>query len=233
MPSVLADSLVLAALLMGLAGSAHCIGMCGGFAVLAGANQSRPFLAHALVVLWLLGKTLTYAVLGGLLGFVGEAVPVGLVGFQTVVVLFTAVFLVLTGLHLAGVGPSWTLVAPAPVSTFVSRMSAAVQSSSLGGRFVLGLLNGLLPCGLVYAALAYSLTFRSSFDGALFMALFGLGTVPALAVVGLGAGMITVNARRAITRTLGWLIVLLGILTLTRLPAFMDATHGGHGAVGF
>lgn len=206
---------------MGLAGSAHCIGMCGGFAVLAGSGMHASARTRVNLAAWLAGKTLTYAVLGLALGSISGAVPRTFSGFQSVVVIFTALLLVLTGLHMAGIGPAWSLVAPSPVSGFVTRMASAVKKSSVFGRFTLGLLNGLLPCGLVYAALAYSLTLQSAIGGAVFMTAFGLGTAPVLAFVGLGTGFFNQKYRARVTKILGWIVVLAGLYTLMRLPALM------------
>lgn len=215
--------LVWVALVMGLAGSAHCVGMCGGFAVLAGSGADLSSKTRLNLGAWLGGKTLTYAGIGFVLGTLSGAVPKSLSGFQTVIAILTGLLLILTGLHMAGIGPSWSLVAPSPVSAFVTRMAAQVRKSSVAGRFTLGLLNGLLPCGLVYAALAYSLTYQSAVKGAVFMAVFGLGTAPVLALIGMGTGIFSHRYRSAMTRIVGWVVVLLGVYTVVRLPMMM---HG-------
>lgn len=216
------------ALVMGVAGSAHCVGMCGGIAVVAGFGAQSSSRAKLNLLSWLSGKTLTYAVLGFLLGSLSDAVPRSFAGFQSVVVILTALLLVLIGLHMAGVGPSWSLTAPSPVSGFVTRMGSMVKKSSLMGRFGLGLLNGLLPCGLVYAALAYSLTLQSAAKGAIFMAAFGLGTAPVLFLLGLGTGFFNQKYRERVTRILGWIVVAAGLYTLVRLPAIMHWMGLGH-----
>lgn len=211
------------ALVMGVAGSAHCIGMCGGFAVLAGSGIESTSRTRLNLAAWLTGKTLTYAALGLVLGSISGAVPRSFTGFQTVAAILTALLMIMIGLHMAGVGPSWRLVAPSPVSGFVTRMASLVRKSSVAGRFTLGLLNGLLPCGLVYAALAYSLTLQSAAKGAMFMAIFGFGTAPVLALIGLGTGVFNMKLRHRVTKLLGWVVVVAGAYTFMRLPAFMHA----------
>lgn len=225
MPDVTYLGIISVALLMGLAGSAHCVGMCGGFAVLAGSGGAGHSKTRRKLVAWLSGKTATYAALGMILGLAGDAVPTSFSGFQSIVVVLTAILLVLTGLHMAGIGPAWTLFAPSPVSSFVMRMSALVKKSSTSGRFALGLLNGLLPCGLVYAALAYSLSYQSGAKGALFMAVFGIGTAPVLILIGLGTGVFSNKYRQTMTRVVGWVVVLLGLYTMMRLPALLVTGH--------
>lgn len=210
------------AVLLGLAGSLHCIGMCGGFAVMAGAHGSAARRTQLLLGSWVVGKSLTYGILGALLGVLGGAIPSQFAGFQSVFAIVAALLLIIAGVHLAGFGPSWSFVAPAPGSRFVARMSAAVRSGSMGGRFVLGLLNGLLPCGLVYAALAYSLTYQSASVGGLFMVAFGLGTAPALIVAGTWARRLSPAFRSRATRLMGWLLIVVGIVTIFRVPALME-----------
>lgn len=221
MHAALDGGLIWIALVMGLAGSAHCIGMCGGFAVLAGSGGTAGSSTRLNLAAWLGGKTVTYAALGVILGAAGDLVPTSFSGFQTVVMVLTAALLVATGLHMAGLGPSWTLFAPSPVSRFVSHMGAAVRKSSTSARFALGLLNGLLPCGLVYAALAYSLTYQSALKGGMFMAVFGIGTVPVLSLIGLGTGIFSNKYRTGMTRIVGWVVVLFGVYTMMRLPGLL------------
>lgn len=209
------------AFLMGFLGSVHCVGMCGGFALLSGVRSTgvgRPSIA---VTMYLLGKTLTYAVMGAVLAGIVSAAPMSAASFQKVVALFTGLFLIAVGWHMTGRGPNWALVAPKPASRLVARMTVAVQKSSIRGRFLLGMINGLIPCGLVYAALGYSMTMPSAAQGALFMAVFGIGTSPALALVGLGSTMLSASKRAGIYKILGWLVVVLGLMTIIRATPLM------------
>jgi len=91
----------------------------------------------------------------------------------------------------------------------------------------LGLLNGLLPCGLLYAALGFSATMTTAWEGSLIMTSFGLGTAPALAAVGLGARLLAATRRRAVYRVLGWLVVVMGLLTAYRASGLMRLLMGG------
>lgn len=154
-----------AALLAGLLGSPHCAGMCGGFATAC----ARP---RAGLVAWHAGKLATYALLGAAAGTFGAALPGP--GW-----LPGAVSLVLLGwfaLALAGFAPE-----PVPRLGWLGKAGAkALRMPGSAGRFAFGMMNGLLPCGMVYAALAIPVALAHPLGGALAMAAFGLGTVPAL-----------------------------------------------------
>ena len=153
------------ALLAGLVGSPHCVGMCGGFAVAAGARGPAGALA------WTLGRLSTYAALGALAGAAGQALP-GPTWVGTVV---AAGFLVWFAAKLAGlVGDVRFRV---PLLAAAGRRLAG--RADLPGRFAFGAVNGLLPCGLVYAALAFPVASGSAIAGAAAMVAFGLGTAPA------------------------------------------------------
>lgn len=160
-----------AAALAGLVGSPHCIGMCGSFALACGGRASHTAAWHA-------GKILTYASLGALAGLVGDAVP-GPTWVATVV--STALIVWFAG-GLAGIVPEPALRIPG-----LTRLATrAATRGDLGSRFVFGMATGLLPCGLVYAALGIAVASGDALTGAAAMAAFGLGTVPALATFGLG-----------------------------------------------
>lgn len=151
------------ALVAGLVGSPHCVGMCGGFATAAGAP-------------WYVGRLGTYAVLGALAGTVGRTMPgPGWVGTAVAVgllVWFTA--------RLAGL-----LRFEGPVLPGLGRLATDMaRRPGLGPRIAFGALTGLLPCGLVWSALALALAGGGPITGALTMVAFGLGTVPALALAG-------------------------------------------------
>jgi sulfite exporter TauE/SafE len=193
------------ALLAGLVGSPHCVGMCGGFAVAASARGKAGALA------WSLGRLTTYATLGALAGAAGQALP----GPTWVGTAVAAAFLVWFAAKLAGVGADVSL----PIPGLAKAGRALAGRADLPGRFAFGAVNGLLPCGLVYAALAFPVASGSALYGALAMVAFGLGTTPALAFAATGLRRLTAHslgARRALAA--GVLVLGLGSLFL-RVPA--------------
>jgi sulfite exporter TauE/SafE len=158
-----------AALLAGLAGSPHCVLMCGGF---LGACARTPRGAFA----WHAGRLTTYMLLGAVAGAVGRAMP----GPVWLPALVGAVLLTWFALALAGVLPE-PMLRLRFVETAASKWLGRAEPVAFD-RYVFGLINGLLPCGMVYAALAVPLALGTAGGGALAMLTFGLGTVPALAL---------------------------------------------------
>lgn len=212
---------------LGLFGGAHCIGMCGGFVLIAhGAGASSRGAAR--LAAYLSGKTATYAVLGVLAGALGHLVG-GVSGAQTALSIAVGVFLVLIGLGAAGMIPE-RLPGFSVAGPWIGRaLGRIVRSGGTRAPLVIGLLNGLLPCGLVYAALAKAATTGSAGGGAAAMAVFGVGTMPALVLTAWLGGQLGPVARRRVARTGGWLVVAFGVYTLWRTFARMGGAMPAHG----
>lgn len=206
---------------MGLAGSAHCIGMCGGFAVLVHGTRTR---GTARTFAWLGGKGVTYTVLGAAAGLAGQGIHAA-TGTQTILTVVVGVLLVLMGLGSAGVIPERLPGLGALGPAFSRAMGRIVARQGPSGPFLLGLLNGFLPCGLVYAALAAAAATGDAVGGATTMAIFAAATAPSLATTAWAAGRLGPVVMRRVARAGGWLVVLLGLLTLWR--AWMTAMHAG------
>lgn len=206
-------STVAAAALAGLVGSPHCIGMCGGFAMACGTGPDRGFA-------WHLGRLATYAVLGAGAGFFGAAIP----GPTWVAALVSAGLMVWFSLVLAGVVKEPSLQIPG-----VTRLATrAAQTPSVGSRFAFGMTTGLLPCGLVYAALAIPVASGSVAAGALAMVAFGAGTVPALAAVTLGARGLALRSL-TVRRILAVGVLLAGLGSIGMRQGLVGGmSHGGH-----
>ncbi len=223
-----------AALLTGLLGSAHCLGMCAGISGLFAVHTSAAGLRRQLpmALTYNAGRLASYAILG----FVVAALGTRLVGLTPALAgpvrLAAGVIIILIGLQIAfdlrllgGLermgGKVWERVAPLT--------QGLLPVNSTPRALGLGLLWGLLPCGLVYSVLLVAATSTRVADGALVMLAFGLGTTPAMLLTGLGAARLSQLMQRKRTRLgAGLLIVLLGILTVA-LPVLgaisADSSH--------
>ncbi len=217
--------------MIGFLGSAHCIGMCGGFVVALGHAQAWRGVVHQGV--YLAGKTVTYALLGAVVGGGGAVLIGGLTGFQDALSFVVGGILIGIGLGLLGAWRRFTwlhrrfrLPGLQPALTFFLRRR------HYGGAFGLGLVNGFLPCGLVYALLARATATGHAWSGALLMAVFGLSTVPALLFTGFLGNRLTPRHRHRLNQISGLFVVWLGLLTVLRgtswLPAWMPGAFG-HG----
>ncbi len=191
-----------AALVMGLMGTVHCVGMCGGIAsVLSAGPQGAsprgaspqascrsPAASAAGAIATNLGRLGTYTLLGALAGALGGAfrgaIPLAALG--TGARIATALVLVVVGLQLAGVGKGLSRVSAlgGPLFAWVRRLLAAPAAPSLGASYLRGMGWGLLPCGLVYGAAALAVVAGDPVSGALTMLAFGAGTLPSMLAVG-------------------------------------------------
>ncbi|AYQ33644.1 sulfite exporter TauE/SafE family protein [Runella sp. SP2] len=168
---------------LGLMSSLHCVGMCGPIALALPVHQRSKWGKLGGILLYNLGRATTYALLGFLLGFVGNAL--NLAGLQRSLSIGTGIIM------LAAVAYSshWLDQLGTPsflqksVQWLKKQLGTLLHQRSFSSLFMLGTLNGLLPCGLVYMALISSIATGGPTDGALFMATFGLGTLPAMSAV--------------------------------------------------
>ncbi len=205
--------LLSAAFLAGLLGSLHCIGMCGAFA----ANCGR---VRGGLPAWHAGRLLTYAFLGTLAGAFGRLLP----GPAWVPGAVAAALLVWFALALAGLVPEPRLV-PLRLTTAGTR---AAGTRSLAAQFLFGVVNGFLPCGMVYAALALAVATSHPAPGALAMLVFGLGTVPALSVAAYGVQRVLLGSRWR-RRLFAGITLALGLWTIwNRATTSMGSTGHQH-----
>jgi hypothetical protein len=220
------------AFLVGLVGSTHCIGMRGGIvgALTLGATRDAAAGASSLLpymVAYNVGRVTTYAAIGGVLGFIGAQVFQVAPSSQAQLIaqLISGGFMVALGLYLSG---WWTgLAALERVGGKIWRRIEPLGRRLLpvnhpGKAFLIGLVWGWLPCGMVYVAAAWSLSAGGGANGAALMAAFGLGTMPMLFVLGGAARWLGAAVRLPVVRrTAGSIVLLLGVYTLWNagLPA--------------
>ncbi len=204
------------ALILGLAGSLHCIGMCGPIAVALPIGQDSRITYTIGRFAYNIGRTITYAVLGLICGFVGQTIIMsdyqqGL-SIALGVIILIAVFTPskYTGKLVGSTGNSRLF---AKLKSLWGRM---FSKSSVGALFVVGILNGFLPCGLVYLALAGSIATGSPQKGAIYMGLFGLGTLPVMMAISLLGTMIGLKFRQRLKRLVPVAAVCLAVLFILR-----------------
>lgn len=214
-----------AGLVGGAAAFAHCLGMCGPFALhLAGPQATgRPFVRQ---VFWHTGRIFTYLFLGALAGFLGAAVvrTPALATFQKALGWSLGGVMALMGLGMMGLHwrpaggktPSWVSLLPAA-------WADVLASPGGGAAFVLGLIGGFLPCPIVLGFLAWSAASGSVVAGMATMAGVGVGTIWSLALVAVTGQVIRPRLRRWGMFAGGIILILLGAATALRGT---DAVHG-------
>lgn len=203
------------ALLLGLGGSMHCIGMCGPIAVALPGSREFPGSYITGRLLYNLGRAVTYSLMGGVLGLLG--LGVWLVGYQQVLSVVTGVGIILVTLITRN--RSWALNSGI-FSGMSRRFSGIIQPllkvNSVTGMFMIGILNGFLPCGLVYVALAAALNAGGILNGMLYMALFGIGTAPVMFLMAVSPGFLSGKWHLRLQYAIPWLAILVGVLLVLR-----------------
>lgn len=186
-------------LVLGLLGTGHCIGMCGPL-VIAFPARCGGIAAH---ICYHLGRITTYISIGVVLAALGAGIRnmapspnylVWVSGMQVAFSLLAATFLLLFGLMQLNVlpQPAWmSLATPTRIPGFSNVLRAARNGRSRSGMYWVGLMLGLLPCGLSYAAFVRVLPVASPMHAGLLMLAFGLGTVPGLLFIGTAASKLT------------------------------------------
>ena len=198
--------------LLGLVGSAHCAGMCGPLALaLPPAGDTRVrFVAGRLA--YNFGRILTYAGLGAVFGLLGQALAVA--GLQRWLSLVAGVLI------LSGVLATRRFTVSLPVTVLVTklktRLGSLLRRRAVGSMFGVGLLNGLLPCGLVYFACAGATATGRTATGVLYMLAFGLGTLPMMLAFSLAGQKVQLLLRFRLQRLVPVSLAIVGALLLVR-----------------
>lgn len=230
---IFAGSHFIGGALLGLAGSLHCAGVCGGIAstlLLATSSAgAKSGAAAAALVKIQLGRALSYALFGAVVGGGGAAFGelLDLSGMQIIFRTLAACTLVWAGCSVAGLGrgfPSFDRVLATVVNAARPSVSRPFASAH---PVVMGVIWGFAPCGMVYAALLNAMMTASTAGGAEFMAGFGLATIPAVASAAFGvtalAGLGRSLRQAARRRLLGGAIAALGLLSLVEPAASLSA----------
>ena len=215
---------VWAALGIGLTTSlGHCIGMCGPlvstFSLAQGQTDNRMRSLLPAMLVYHLGRVNSYAVIGLAFGLVGGAA--GAVGPSNSVrgwLFFVAgLLMVLLGLGLKGWLPTARLIENNALAKFTAgRFMALAGTTSFAGRYMLGVANGFLPCGPVYAVAIAALAAPTPLHGAHTMIMFGLGTMPVMIAVGLGAGRLAPSLQKKFNVVAALLVTIVGLEFLFR-----------------
>lgn len=209
-------ALIISAIGLGFASGFHCIGMCGPIALSMGLTKKQATNYYLQNLTYQFGRIFTYSLLGTLLGIVGQGFQMA--GFQQYLTIAVGILLILMAIFSFG-GNDFASKIP-----FLSKLLLQVkmnlgkllQKADYRSRFTTGILNGFLPCGMVYMALTASLAAGGIWQGASFMALFGLGTLPFMFAVVLLGNLMTTAFRIKILKFVPVLMIVLGGLFILR-----------------
>jgi sulfite exporter TauE/SafE len=201
---------------MGLMSSFHCISMCGPISLALPIHGQTKLKQFSGLLIYNAGRAFTYSFFGIVIGSVGSVV--GWIGYLRYLSIFSGVLILLYVIWPSRF--SRVLSTPGFWQKMVKRlkkgMSAMLKSKTLTGWLTLGILNGMIPCGLVYLALISSVATGSAMNGGLFMLIFGLGTFPTMMAVGFSKNLISPVIRNKIRKFSPVILALAGLLLVTR-----------------
>ena len=224
-------ALFLAAFSMGLFGSPHCLGMCGGIVTAFGLSMQHvsDSKKNGLILTYHLGRLISYSLLGLIASFVGVAIFQSIMSNSAPRIVLGSV-LVLIGLAMLGLPlfnqlekfgmRFWQSLAPIRKKVF--------PIDSFGKALFAGLLWGFLPCGLVYGALMMAIAGNNVATGAALMFVFGLGTMPMLIATQKTVGMLQSSIKNFRLRQINGVIMMLSGLAVIFIPMMMHHNHGSH-----
>ncbi len=197
--------------MIGLLTSVHCVAMCGGICLTQTMGRARsPLLPGAL---YNLGRVISYTVIGGIVGAIGGVVqPSG--AFRGAIQLIAGAFMLIMGLSMLGLFPWLNRLVPRMPAVFTRKIEAG--KARAGGPFVVGLLNGLMPCGPLQAMQLFALSTGSAAKGALSLLIFSLGTVPLMLGLGTLAAMLGRKFTKRAMAVGAVLVAVLGISMFTQ-----------------
>jgi sulfite exporter TauE/SafE len=201
--------------LMGLIGSVHCIGMCGPLTMALPFSQQRNVFKYLAMLLYHTGKIFSYASLGLIVGLFGKQIFIldTQQGVSVIIGILMVVYVVWVYLVKLNTRFNPLQFIQVPV---LKALNGLFKKKHVFVFLLLGFLNGLLPCGMVYLALGSAMSTGKPIDAALFMALFGLGTMPALLMVAFGGQLIGFAWRRKLQAVLPVFIFGMGLMLILR-----------------
>ena len=212
---------------LGVVSSLHCAQMCGPLVLSYSVSARRGLAPH---LYYNAGRLFTYGILGALAGGLGHAIS-AISGIEKTVMLVAGTLMVIAGILTAGIVPTQRLVQLGGDSfsrLFSRKIAPLLTSPNPRTKLALGVLLGLLPCGLVYAALIQAMGTGTALEGALSMVLFGVGTATSLLPIGLFSSFFAVRLGRWSTRVAALAMVVMGCLLLWKGVHAVTFGHSCH-----
>ncbi|MDT0555920.1 sulfite exporter TauE/SafE family protein [Patiriisocius hiemis] len=208
--------MIWSAILFGLLGSLHCVGMCGPIAFLLPLDRKSPIKRLFQLVSYHAGRLVTYALLGAVVGLAGMSL--NLFGFQQQLSIIIGILMIVVVLVPVKMFNRYNFSRPIymAVGKVKSALGAELKKKDTGTFFTIGFLNGLLPCGLVYMAIFGALSSGGAGHGAMYMALFGMGTVPLMTTAVYMGNFLKAGIRQKVINVIPVFVIIIGMLFILR-----------------
>ncbi len=212
--------MILSAIILGFMGSLHCVGMCGPIAFMLPVDRTNNLKKFSQVFSYHFGRLLAYGIIGLVFGLLGKGLYV--FGMQQKLSVAIGILMIIAVLVPQRTMAKYTPIAIGTktvykiISQVKNRLGQELKKKRPDTFLTIGFLNGFLPCGLVYMALFGSIAMGSALEGALFMLLFGLGTIPLMTMAIYFIGMLKGSARQQVQRAFLAFVVIIGVLFILR-----------------
>lgn len=205
---------------LGLFGSFHCVGMCGPIAMSIPRSQSGFLPLTINAVIYNSGRILTYSIFGLLFGLLGAWITIS--GFQGWLSILLGAGLVAGVIYSRFFRKGSFLSSNVLTAKITKWYGSLFKKQTVPALFSMGFLNGLLPCAFVYAGLAAAVLTQSALHSMAYMALFGLGTFPAMFLMYMAPSILSVGLRNSIRKMIPYLAFGLGVFLIVRGIALQD-----------
>ena len=208
--------MLISAFILGLLGSFHCVGMCGPIAFMLPVDRNNTFKKVTQISLYHIGRLLSYSIMGLVFGLIGKGL--NLFGFQQQLSIIIGVVMIIVILIPYKTFNKYNISKPIykVISKVKSALGSALKKKTSDTFLTIGFLNGFLPCGLVYMAIFGAIAGGNAAEGSLYMAFFGLGTIPLMTTAIYFSNFLKGAMRQKIQKAIPVFVVLIGVLFILR-----------------
>ena len=214
--NILYSKMLYSAFIFGLISSFHCIGMCGPIAMMLPVDRTNQAKKVTQIITYHIGRLTAYGTIGFVFGLLGKGFF--LAGIQQNLSIFIGAAMIIVVLIPEKIFAKYNFSKPEYrlISKIKTALGSQFRNKSYKSLFTIGLLNGFLPCGMVYVALFGAIAMQSESLGVLYMILFGLGTVPMMSSIVYINSYLTMPVRNKIQKLIPYVAVLIGCLFILR-----------------
>lgn len=204
------------AFIFGLISSFHCVGMCGPIAMMLPVDRKNEAKRVVQISLYHLGKLTAYGLLGLIFGLVGKSFY--LAGLQQQLSIILGILMIVVAVVPEKIFAKYNFSKPIYkiITKIKSSLGQHFKNKSYRSLFTIGLLNGFLPCGMVYVAIFGAIAMQSVTLGILYMILFGIGTIPLLTAIVYLSNIFSFSFRKTIQNMIPIVAILIGMLFIIR-----------------
>ncbi len=216
---------IITGLVLGAVSSFHCVGMCGAIALSLPVNKVTGLRRTLSIILYNLGRIITYSLLGLAFGLAGRGLYIGGLQkwFSIIAGMLLLLFAISNLLHSGLVRVSFLQKNIYRLQAFIAKMMARQSFLSV---FFVGIANGLLPCGMVYFAVTGAVAAGNVMDAVFFMAAFGLGTLPLMMAVSYFGFIISLTLRNNIKSLIPYFMIAMAVMLVMRGVTYTSAAAG-------